>query len=88
MQELNKELGRILDQFKDENIDLQIAIEKFNCLFSKFKEQTDSNEYLINSLEFEFSKILKKLSHIKGVNSRLENRKETNVELRRELGLI
>ncbi|WP_346881345.1 hypothetical protein [uncultured Algibacter sp.] len=87
MKELNIELAEILEQFKEGKIDLLTAMEKFDCVFTKFKKHTGCNKFLIDTLESDFSKVLQKLYHVKDIKQNLKNNRQTYSQLRVELGL-
>ncbi len=88
MKELNLELAKVLQQFKEGEIDLQDAMDNFQRIFSQFKKNNNiSNKVIIETLESDFSNTIKKLYHSKGIQEDLKNNRLKYMNLRNEFGL-
>ncbi|OEK07704.1 hypothetical protein A8C32_16760 [Flavivirga aquatica] len=90
MKELNENLNKLIEDYRNNLLSIDEVIVKFECLINQYykKIKLSKKASQINEVEKLFLNIILKIGNIKNIDNKLENRKETNVELRRELGLI
>lgn len=87
--DLQKELSLLLNDFKSNKVSLNIALIKFERLIKDFKILSSEivDENVVNKLFFDFKATVIKLEKIKLLQKEYENNLQFNSVIRTELGL-
>lgn len=87
MKKLNEELKGVLNDFKNGEITIEQATEKYNTIFSEFKKNINCDPTIKLNLELKFSMLLRKLHSKKSITEDLNYNQLLYKKLRKELRL-